>query len=212
MQFQQRQFTRTTLLALRAHGLYVSQRDGRGALNLELEMPYEEMLPVRIERRTSWPQRQLPGVVFLLLWAASSLIRAFSDGEGLPDEFWVWAVGAALGLGAVVLYGIRNWWCKLLLHTGRVHVVLADRPEDRRALTAFADALQARTKTYLRREYGSINPLGFIEPQLRRVAWLRELDVLSAPEATALATRLTGRLSATPLRSMGQDLEAPYVN
>ena len=72
--------------------------------------------------------------------------------------------------------------------------------------------LERRTKTYLRNEYGQVNPLGFIEPQLRRVAWLRELEVLSAPEAQALATRLTGRRSPDTLRSMGQELESPYLN
>src|SRR6476661_8293620 len=199
MEFQQQQFTRTTRLALREHGLYVCQADGRGALNLELEMPYEEMLPVRVERRSSYPQRQLPGVLLLLFWAASSASRFLSQGEALSNEFWLSAFGCGLGLLGVVFYGWRNWWRRLVLHTGRVHVVLADRPDERQALTAFVQALETRTKGYLRREYGRVNPLGIIEPQLRRVAWLRELEVLSAPEATALTTRLTGRLTATPL-------------
>ncbi|GAA4363031.1 hypothetical protein GCM10023185_31440 [Hymenobacter saemangeumensis] len=212
MQFQQRQFTRTTLLALREHGLYLGQGDGRGRMSLEVEMPYEEVLPLRIERRNTRPERQLPGVLFLLIWAASSASRSLSQGEAASDEFWLWAIGLGLGLLAVVLYGVRNWWYQLVLHTGRGQVVLADRRSDRRALLDFAETLEARTKSYLRREYAAVNPLGFIEPQLRRVAWLRELNVLSGPEATALSTRLTGRLTATPLRSMGQELEAPYVN
>jgi hypothetical protein len=91
-------------------------------------------------------------------------------------------------------------------------VTLAGRPWQRKQFRTLVAELERRTKTYLRKEYGQVNPLGFIEPQLRRVAWLRELEVLTAPEAKALSIRLTGRLSNETMRSMGQELESPYLN
>ena len=38
------------------------------------------------------------------------------------------------------------------------------------------------------------------------------IRVLSAREAQALSTRLTGRRSTDTLKSMGQELESPYLN
>ena len=79
-------------------------------------------------------------------------------------------------------------------------------------LRQFVALITDHTKVYLRREYAPINPLGLIEPQLRRLAWLHELAVLDTPEAQALATRLTGKLPGRDFRSLGQRLERPYVN
>ena len=211
MNFQQKQLFRTTYLSLRTHGLYVSQRDGAGHVTLETEMPYEEMLPVQLERRRHVPQRTLQGLLFGVLWVGVSLAQAAVRRHGeLPAEAWGWALGVGAALAGLYLYGRRYWWSKQVLHTARVHVVLANR--DRVAVQAFVTALEDRTKTYLRTEYSHVNPLGFIEPQLRRLRWLLELEVLTPTEARALTTRLTGRLSGESLRSMGQELEAPYVN
>lgn len=213
MQFQQSQFTRSSQLALREHGFYVSQRDGRGQIDLAVEIPYEELLPVRLEYRNTLPQRQLLWALFGLLYVALHLGRPLlASSEPVSDEVWIGAFGVGGVLIAFLLYGFHNWWHQAILHTARLHVVLADHPRDRRQLRAFVGNVEAHTKNYLRREYGLINPLGLIEPQLRRLGWLHELDVLSTTEAQALATRLTGRLPGRGFRSMGQKLEPPYVN
>jgi len=117
-----------------------------------------------------------------------------------------------IGLGLLVAYAHRNWWHQAIVHTANLRVALADHPRDRRQLRAFVQNLENHTKHYLRQEYAPVNPLGLIEPQLRRLAWLHKLDVLSTPEAQALATRLTGRLPGRGFKSMGRRLEAPYVN
>ena len=212
MQFQQGQFTRTTQLALREHGFYVSQRDGRGQMDLAVEIPYEELLPVRLEYRSTAPVRWLRWLAFGA-WGLFLALREYLF-HFHPDSSDLW-VGMLLGgsvLVGLALYAWHNWWHQAILHTARLHVVLADRPRDRRQLRAFVGNVEAHTKDYLRREYGLINPLGLIEPQLRRLGWLHELDVLSTTEAQALATRLTGRLPGRGFRSMGQKLEPPYVN
>ncbi|MFD1469312.1 hypothetical protein ACFQ48_13860 [Hymenobacter caeli] len=211
MHFQQRQLTRATLLALREHGLYVCQRDGRGHIALELEMPYEEILPVRTERRRQVPQRQLMGLLFGALWLAATLGRP-GGGAAWLAEFWGWALAAGLGLVAVFFYGLHHWWSQRVLHTARAQVVLPDTPAERAAFHDFSLALDRRAKTYLRREYGTVNPLGNIEPQLRRVAWLQELNVFSPAEARALTTRLTGRVPNQPQTRLGPDLDLPFVN
>ncbi|MGI4883961.1 MAG: hypothetical protein ACRYFR_03265 [Janthinobacterium lividum] len=212
MHFQQRQPTRATLLALREHGLYVCQRDGRGHIALELEMPYEEILPVRTERHRQVPWRQLLGLLFGALWTAATLVPGGDVASPEVTAFWGWALVAAAGAGGLFFHGLHNWWSQRVLHTARAQVVLPDTPAERAAFQAFATALDRRAKTYLRREYGAVNPLGSIEPQLRRVAWLRELDVFSPAEARALTTRLTGQVPDAPLTSLGQDLDLPFVN
>lgn len=214
MVFQQKIPFRSTVLGLRTHGLYLCQRDGTGHVTLELEMPYEEMLPLRLERRRHVPlgvKMLLSGGLLLaglIVW--NTLTVSLQSSVKLSDTNFSWAfVMGGLLLGWF-FFGLQHWWTQQILHTSRLHLVLADI--DRAELRTFTTTLEQRTKAYLRREYGSVNPLGYIEPQLRRLHWLRELEVLSSGEVTALTTRLTGRLTATPLRSMGQQLEAPYVN
>ncbi|QKG53023.1 hypothetical protein [Hymenobacter sp. BRD67] len=130
----------------------------------------------------------------------------------MSNEEWSWLFGGMAALGGFVFYAHRNWWHQAIVHTAHLKVVLADHPADRGQLRTFVEHLEKHTKTYLRREYAPINPLGLIEPQLRRLAWLHELAVLDMPEAQALATRLTGRLPGRGFKSMGQKLEPPYVN
>jgi len=217
MQFQQRQLTRATQFALRPDGLFVSQRDGQGQVALAVEIPYEEVLPIQLEHLSHFPGKRLRWLAACLLWLVGTAARiqfdaGYHGGRALPDNFWVYVFSALAGLGLVLLYAWQNWWHQTILHTAHLRVVLANRPHDRRQLRAFVAEAERHTKAYLRREYAPINPLGLIEPQLRRLAWLHELAVLDTPEAQALATRLTGRLPGRGFKSMGQKLEAPYVN
>ena len=213
MKFQQSQLTRTTLLALREHGLYVSQHDGRGQADIAVEIPYEELLPLRLEYRKAVPARGLRWLAVGTLWIAGNAVQQQVFGtRPLAEDFWTFALVAGAALVAGLLYAWHNWWHQAIVHTAHLHVVLANHPRDRRVLQKFVQQATTHTKGYLRREYALINPLGIIEPQLRRLAWLHELDVLSTAEAQALTTRLTGRLPGRGLRSMGQKLEAPYVN
>jgi hypothetical protein len=213
MQFQQSQFTRSTQFTLREHGLYVSQRDGRGQVDIAAEIPYEELLPIRVEYRSTTPGKSLRWLAAGVLWLVGNAARIqYGGGRPLPENFWEYVVGGGAVLGLVLLYALHNWWHQAILHTGRLQLVLADHPRDRRQFRDFTQKLDAHTKAYLRQEYGAINPLGYIEPQLRRVAWLRDLGVLSSAEARTLNTRLTGRLTERGIRSMGQRLEPLYVN
>jgi hypothetical protein len=215
MHFYQSQLTRSTQFTLREHGFFVSQRDGRGQVDIAVEIPYEELLPVRLEYRKSLPTNVLALACFSLLYLAAHLARpllATGPQPAWPDETWLGMLGAGAALVGMFIYAWNNWWHQAILHTGRLQLVLADHPRDRRQVRAFADKVNTHTKAYLRREYATINPLGFIEPQLRRLAWLHELGVLSTAEARALSTRLTGRVSERRIRSMGQRLEPLYVN
>jgi hypothetical protein len=213
MEFKQSQLTRTTQFALRQDGFFVSQRDGRGAVDIAVEIPYEEVLPLQVEHRNALPTQRLGALIAVGGWLVIQALHHYQPGRTvLPENFWVYVGSALAGFGLMVLYAWQNWWHQTILHTAHLRVVLADHPRDRRALRAFIDNLEKHTKAYLRREYAPINPLGLIEPQLRRLGWLHELDVLSTPEAQALATRLTGRLPGRGFKSMGQKLEGIYVN
>ncbi|MBC8082743.1 MAG: hypothetical protein H7Z21_05975 [Hymenobacter sp.] len=208
---QRRLLAGTTQLALRPHGLYVCQRNGNGHPTLEFEMPYEEVLPVRVTRHRTTPQ--LTWLPLTILWLAMNTLQRLLPANGsLADAAWLVAFGLGGLLVAGYFYGQRNWWQHVTLGTARTSITLADRPEERASVNKFARVLEQRAKTYLRDEYATVNPLGIIETQLHRLHWLRNLDVLSEAEARALSTRLTGRLTSPPLRSLGQMLETPYVN
>ncbi len=212
MQFQQSQLTRSTQFALRKDGFFVSQRDGRGAVDIAVEIPYEEVLPIQVEYRSAVPRQRLRWIGFGV-WGLFLVLREYSFSfRPASADFWVYVGGALFALSLVVLYVWQNWWHQAIIHTAHLRVVLADHPRDRQALRAFIKQTEDHTKAYLRREYAPINPLGLIEPQLRRLGWLHELAVLTTPEAQALATRLTGRLPGRGFKSMGQKLEALYVN
>ncbi|RYU79536.1 hypothetical protein [Hymenobacter persicinus] len=210
MHFEQRQLTRITRLALGPHGLHVRQSTRGGRTVLEFEMPYEEVLPVRLERTDLAPAlKNLPFVVLWLLLA--SLAHAAQQPGGLSATGWSWAAGAAVLVGGYLL-GPHTWWRRVSLRTARATVSLPDRRRSREELTAFANALDHHCKAYLREHYAAINPLGLIEPQVQRLLWLRQLNVVSEAEARALTTRLTGQVADAQLTSLGLTLEMPYVN
>ena len=212
MQFRQRQFTRSTQFNLREHGLYVCQRDAWGQVQVELEVPYEEVLPLRVDRVRRTARLRFPWYSQLAVILGGNLLAGYLTRHLSTGQLWtLLGVLGALCL-FIIYYGARNWSWNTVLRTARGHFVLADQPSHRVALESFVGALGVRAKSYLRREYGTINPMGNIEPQLRRLAWLHELDVLNSAEARALTTRLTGQVPAAKLRSMGQELEGLFVN
>jgi hypothetical protein len=212
MIFTQKQlFLGTTHIALRAESLYVCKRNPQGVATLETEVPYEEILPVKSGEHRHIPVNQLLLTGLLLVFLGYGPWREWlTTGQASFSLYSWWAI---FGVNALAMWmRFEQQWCTFRLQTAHLALRLAGRPWQRKEFQALVAELERRTKTYLRDEYGQVNPLGFIEPQLRRVAWLRELDVLTAPEAQALTTRLTGRRSTTPLKSMGQELESPYLN
>lgn len=212
MQIEQRQLWGSrTQLGLRPHGLYVCQRQAGGRKVLELEIPYEEVLPLQAEHQPA-PRRPLSAQQQLGLIVVLQLLIALVSRHLTTWQFWGFLAGVALAMAALLLYGWLNWMNSIVLTTSQLSVTLTDRPQQRVALQQFFTELEQRAKAYLRLEYADIDPLGPIEPQLRRLRWLRELGVLTETEARIRTTRLTGRLSLDTLRGMGQDLETPYVN
>lgn len=212
MTFTQKQlFLGTTHIALRAESLYICKRNPQGVATLETEVPYEEVLPVKSSEHRHIPVNQLlmTGLLLLVLGVGPWREWLATGQAGFPLYSWWFIFGINL---LAVWLRFEQQWSTFRLQTAHLAITLAGRPWQRKQFRALVAELESRTKTYLRDEYGQINPLGFIEPQLRRVAWLRELDVLSAREAQALSTRLTGRRSTDTLKSMGQELESPYLN
>jgi len=212
MIFTQKQlFLGTTHIELRAESFYVRKCNPQGVATLETEVPYEEILPIKSGEHRHIPTNQLLLTGLLLVVLGSGPWREWlATGQASFALYFWWLI---LGVNVLTSWlRFEQQWSTFRLQTAHLVLTLAGRPWQRQQFRALVAELERRTKSYLRDEYGQVNPLGFIEPQLRRVAWLRELDVLSGPEAKALATRLTGRLSTDPMRSMGQDLETPYVN
>ncbi|MBT2557444.1 hypothetical protein J7E24_06575 [Hymenobacter sp. ISL-91] len=205
-------FRGSSLLLLRQHGLYVSQRRRNGTAWLETEIPYEELLPVELEFAA--PVELLPSWLRLVLYSGVMLVSWFSNYRlhepGTPDNI-VAVVILMLTLGGLWL-ARRYFGRTATLATNRIRLSLHDRPGQRAALETFTEALRLRAHAYLREEYAQVNPLGPIELQLHRLHWLHNLDVLSEPELRILSTRLTGRPSLEPLKLMGMDLETPYLN
>ncbi|GAB3653914.1 hypothetical protein GCM10027594_27860 [Hymenobacter agri] len=211
MIFTQKQlFQGTTTVALRAESLYVCKRNPQGVATLETEVPYEEILPVRAHLQRRLPTGQLLLTGLLLAFLGYGPVRHWLTTGSADAALWGWLLVLVLNLLASYLRFEQQWFT-FRLQTANLVVTLAGRPWQRRRFQTLVAELERRTKAYLRDEYGQVNPLGFIEPQLRRVAWLHELEVLSAREAQALSMRLTGRRPGT-LTSMGQELESPYLN
>lgn len=212
MIFTQKQlFQGTTHLALRTDGLYVCKRNPQGVATLETEVPYEEILPVVASEQCHIPVSQLliPAVLLVLI-GYTPWREWLSTGQASAAFYTWWLILAFNALGIWLRF--EQQWSTFRLQTAHLVVTLAGRPWQRRQFRALVAELEKRTKTYLRNEYGKVNPLGFIEPQLRRVAWLHQLKVLSTREAQALSTRLTGRKGSGTLRGMGHKLESPYLN
>lgn len=212
MIFKQKQlFLGTTYIALRAESLYVCKRNPQGVSTLETEIPYEEILPIKAGEHRHIPLTQLlmTGALLLVLGYEPWREWLTTGQAGFPLYSW-WFI---FGVNALACWlRFEQQWSTFRLQTAHLVVTLAGRPWQRKQFRTLTTELERRTKTYLRDEYGKVNPLGFIEPQLRRVAWLHELDVLSAREAQALSIRLTGRRTTDTLKSMGQELESPYLN
>ncbi|WP_046245045.1 hypothetical protein [Hymenobacter terrenus] len=212
MIFTQKQlFQGTTQIALRAESLYVCKRNPQGVATLETEIPYEEILPVKSGEHRHIPTNQLLLTGLLLVFLGYGPWHTWLTTGQAGFQLYSWFCIVVVNALAVWLR-FEQQWCTFRLQTAHLAVTLAGRPWQRKQFRALVTELERRTKIYLRKEYGQVNPLGFIEPQLRRLAWLRELDVLSAREAQALSTRLTGRRSTDTLKSMGQELESPYLN
>ena len=202
-------FRGTTLLLLRQHGLYVSQRKRRGEAWLETEIPYEELLPVGLEYARPDPLRVEP--LLITAWLVAHVALHYTHNQKDTAVLLAGGLGFLLGLWAILL--VRRYRSRTAtLSTNRIRLVLHDRPSQRSVLEAFTEELRRRAHGYLRDEYAQVNPLGPIELQLHRLHWLHRLEVLSEHELRTLSTRLTGRLSLDPLKLMGQDLETPYVN
>ncbi|MBX0290458.1 hypothetical protein K3G63_08415 [Hymenobacter sp. HSC-4F20] len=211
-QFSQSHFLRgSTLLVLRQHGLYVSQRNRRGVAWLETEIPYEELLPIELEYAEPAPLRIPPASAWVALWLLAQAVRYLLQNHEDNLAFWVAGLGFLLGLGAVLLLR-RSRARTVTLVTNRIRLTLHDSSSQRAHLETFTNELRLRAHSYLREEYAHINPLGPIELQLHRLKWLHHLQVLSTTELRTLSTRLTGRVSLDPLKLMGQELETPYVN
>lgn len=212
LQFSQSHFLRgSTLLLLRQHGLYIGQRTRRGVAWLETEIPYEELLPVELERTEPTPLRIPPASTWVAIWLLAQVVRYLLQRHEDSMAFWVAGLGFLLGLGAVLLLRRRRART-ITLVTNRIRLSLRDKDSQRAHLETFTNELRLRAHGYLREEYAQINPLGPIELQLHRLKWLHHLEVLSTAELQTLSTRLTGRLSLDPLTLMGQELETPYVN
>lgn len=212
MNFTQKQlFQGTTHLALRAESLYVCKRNPQGVATLETEVPYEEILPVVASEQCHIPVTQLlvPAVLLVLI-GYTPWREWLTTGHASASFYTWWLILAFNAVGTWLRF--EQQWSTFRLQTAHLVVTLAGRPWQRKQFRALVAELEKRTKTYLRDEYGKVNPLGFIEPQLRRVAWLHGLKVLSTREAQALSTRLTGRRGSGTLRGMGQKLESPYLN
>ena len=212
MQFNQYQLTCSTSLALRPDGLYVCQCNLWGRPTLEVKILFEELLPLQLEEPAEVSRREVFGSVFGLTFSVFFIVNLLLGAPLAVLDVGLWGYSAGLGLG-LLLVGWRHHRGRTThLRTPRLLVRLGHRPRRGAQLRAFVGQLQTHTKAYLREEYGAVNPLGHIEPQLRRLAWLRELEVLSSGEARALTTRLTGQVPAAPLRSLGQELEGLFIN
>ncbi|OWP64474.1 hypothetical protein CDA63_03645 [Hymenobacter amundsenii] len=179
-----------TQLALRATGLGVDEK--RFFNRTEIEIPYEELLPIGVGRLHNFPFRLTLAAVFVAFGCLKAAYTVVTQPDQRESALWLLLILGGILL-TVMAFAFRSWRHDFILTTGRGNIFLFDSRRNRPALHAFADTLRDHTTQYLRQQYADINPLLPAEPQIARLEWLRSLGALSDEQFHQLKTRLLGR-------------------
>ncbi|SET52495.1 hypothetical protein [Hymenobacter actinosclerus] len=198
-----------TQLTLRAAGLEVDEK--RFFNRTEIEIPYEELLPISVGRLHTFPFRLTLAAVFVAFGCFKAGYTAVMQPDQRESALWLLLILGGLLL-AVIAFALRLWRHDFILSTGRGNIFLFDSRRNRAALHTFADTLRNHTTQYLRQQYADVNPLLPAEPQLARLEWLHGMGALSDAQFQQLKTRLLGRFyGSDDVPGNGQGL-APSVN
>lgn len=187
-------------LTLQATGLWVEEK--RFFNRTEIEIPYEELLPIGVGRYHNFPFRLTLAAAFVTFGCIKASYNAFTQPNERESALWLLLILGGLLL-AIVAYALRLWRHDFILTTSQGNIFLFDSRRNRAALHGFADTLRERAAHYLRQQYAQVNPLLPAEQQVARLEWLHSLGALNDSQFHQLQTRLLGRFysSNNPLGS-----------
>ncbi|SDX68467.1 hypothetical protein [Hymenobacter psychrophilus] len=171
--YQQHPIRGYTRLTTTADGLLVDQQ---GLFRqLRLEIPYEQLLPVRTAAETSFP-------IYLTFFAGALLISYFAQWAENPLPAWSEQVGMSL-LGLLVLglcyFTYTRWRWTITFTTGAGSIMLGNRDSERATIEEFAVAVRNHTKDYLWTRYARFNSYLPLQQQLEAYATLYEQKVIT---------------------------------
>ncbi|TGE25216.1 hypothetical protein E5K00_08485 [Hymenobacter aquaticus] len=173
-------------------GLSIEQE---GIINqLRVEIPYEELLPVRTKAQTSFPV----ALTFFVALILPGFYQEWLEQTYLP---WEEQIGMAL-LGFLMLglcyFTYTRWRWSITVTTGWGNIVLPNRDKERPEVEQFVSDLRDHTKSYLYTRYALFDPFQSVEQQLEMYAWLFERKVITPEQLLTLqqqATRAATRSS-----------------
>lgn len=160
-------------------GLLVDRK--RLTSTVRIEIPYEDLLPVRGEMERSFP-------LLLSLFVAFGVVGSWVQELGKPvaSQAYLVASGAAsLLIAGVCYFTYTRWQNRFTILTGQGKFSIVAQPEDDVAMQQFVADLRAHTKAYLHQRYVYSNQELVSKKGVARWYWLHEQKVISTEEFQA---------------------------
>jgi hypothetical protein len=179
-------------LIMQEAGLRVEEK--RFFNRTEFVIPYEDLMPLDVARFHNFPFRLTLAALFVFFGCSKATYTIITQAGQRESALWLLLILSGVLLG-VIAQALRLWKHEFILTTGRGNIMLFDSRRNRKALYAFANALRDHTILYLRNQYGKVDPLLPVEPQLARFEWLRNLGVLNDTQFQQLKNSLSVGLS-----------------
>jgi len=174
-------------LIMQETGLHIEEK--RFFNRTEFLIPYEDLMPIDVARFHNFPFRLTLAAVFVLFGCLKATYTLITQAGQRESALWLLLILSGVLLG-VVAQALRLWRRDFILTTGRGNILLFDSRRNRKALYAFANTLRDHTILYLRNQYGKVDPLLPVEPQMARFEWLRNVGVINDTQFQQLKTCL----------------------
>ena len=204
MEFYQRHPIRGyTHLCTTEDGLLVIQK---GILNqLRLEIPYEELLPVRAKAQTSFPVV----LTFFLAFLLPGFYMEWLEQTHLPLAEKVGMIVLGLLLIGLCYFTYTRWRWSITVITGWGNIILANRDEERSDIEQFVLNLRDHTKSYLRARYARFDPFQSVDDQLASYRWLFERKVITQEQLLALQQQASSAVTSKSSNSSSGSFTYP---
>ncbi|MGI4761209.1 MAG: hypothetical protein ACRYF0_10915 [Janthinobacterium lividum] len=148
---------------------------------VRVEIPYEDLLPVRGKMERSFP-------LLLSFFVAFGVVGSWVQELGKPMASQAWLVasgGASLLLAGLCYFTYTRWQNRFTITTGRGDFSVVAQPEADEAMQQFVTDLRAHAKAYLHQRYVYRGQELTSKKGVSRWYWLHEQKVISTEEFQA---------------------------
>ena len=174
-----------TRLTTTEDGLLVDRK--RLTKHIKVEIPYEELLPVRGKMERSFP-------LLLSFFVAFGVIGSWVQELDKPVANQAYLVSsgiASLLIAGLCYFTYTRWQNSFAITTGQGDYSLVAQPEDDVMMQQFVTDLRAHTKEYLYKRYVYPGQELVTKKDVSRWYWLHERKVISTEEFQAGFTAKT---------------------